>query len=282
MKKQLLIFLTFCLSAFFICACQNQEQEGDSSEEPEQEMVSPFDQLPDSEAGDIVRKAIEWAGGWEKWAGKKTLSYTKITQYYDSTGTMEREARQLHQYQLHPQIKMNISWVEDQDRYTIINNGQQAWKLKNDKALTEKSDVNHGWNSSFGSQYVMCMPFKLADPGTVLDYEGLDTLANGEIVHSIKTTYEEGAGSAAGMHTWWYYFDQETYRPVANFLDYGNGYSYTQYEAFTEVDGIQLNQERKSYPSNAQRDLQAVRTIYKNEDVQLDTKLDDALFEPPN
>lgn len=281
MRIPILTQFIFLLTILVLCNCQNQEQSPQDQEQSPPPPVASLDNLPDSEAGDIVRKSIDWAGGWDNWTGKKYLSYTKIIQYYDSTGTMERESRQLHRYQLHPQIKVNISWQEDQDQYTIVNNGEQAWKLKNGAQLTEQSDINHAWNSSFGSHYVMCMPYKLADPGTVLTYEGLDTLADGSVVHAIKTTYEKGAGSAAGMHTWWYYFDTDTYRPVANFLDYGDGFSYTHYEAFEVVDGLQLNKERKSYPTNANGDLEYLRTIYKNEDIQFDSQLEVALFEAP-
>lgn len=243
--------------------------------------MSALKRLPDNEAGNVVSKAIAAAGGWEDWAAKKTLSYTKVIQFFDSIGSMEREVRQLHQYQLQP-LKMRISWEEEGDHYTVINNGQQVWKLKNDQSLTEQTDIDQAWNSSFGSHYVMCMPFKLTDPGTVLTYQGLDTLSGGQVVHAIKTTYQEGAGSAAGKHTWWYYFDKDNYSLAANFLDYQDGFSYTQYVAFAEIQGIKLNKERKSYSTNADRDLKYVETVYKNENIQFDVTLEESLFEPPN
>lgn len=263
------------------CQIDKIDTTSKQQEQSPTETTSSLERLPNDKAGEVVKKAIEWAGGWEAWDKKKTLSYTKITQYFDSTGTMEREVKQLHQYQLQPQLKVNMTWEEEGDSYTIINNGEQAWKLKNGKEMKEQADVNHAWNSSFGSNYVMCMPFKLTDPGTVLAYEGLDTLDNGKVVHSIKTDYQEGAGSAAGMHTWWYYFEKDSYAPAANFLDYGNGFSYTQYEAFLEKDGIKLNQRRNSYRTNENRDLKYVRTVYMNEDVVFDKKIDAALFELP-
>lgn len=270
----------FLLGAILLIGCASEGEDSASDKESIHYEVSPLERLPDQEAGNVVKKAIEEAGGWEKWADKKTLSYTKVIQYFDSMGAMEREIRQLHQYRLHPHLKIKISWEEDGNDYTIINNGQQAWKLKNGQQLTEQSDINHAWNSSFGSHYVMCMPFKLTDPGTVLTYEGLDTLANGQVVHSIKTTYKEGAGSAAGIHTWWYYFDKDDYGLAANFLDYGDGFSYTQYEAFAEIEGIKLNKERKSYSTSADRDLEYVKTVYKNENIQFDVELDNVRFEP--
>jgi len=271
-------FLFGLLTLLFGCVSdadhESLEQKSTNAEIP------LIDQLPSNEAGKIVRSAIRGAGGWDSWVSKKTLSYIKVMQFMDSTGSIKRELHQLHQYQLQPNIKVRISWEEAGDKYVIVNNGQQAWKLKNGKEQKEQSDIGHAWNSSFGSQYVMCMPFKLTDPGVVLTYEGLDTLAKGEIVHSIKVTYEEGAGSAAGMHTWWYYFDVDNFTPVANFLDYGDGYDFTRYEAFAEVDGIQLNKERESYHTDARRNLKYVTTRYRNEDIKFNVEMAEGLFEP--
>lgn len=272
--------LVICL--IFITGCTNDDGVSEHVVEASNSALSPFDQLPDNEAGNIVRKAIENAGEWNSWVDKKTLSFTKTTQYFDSTGNMKRELVQLHQYQLQPQIKMRITWQDKGDEYIILNNGQQAWKIKNGQLLTEDSDINSAWNSSFGSQYVMCMPYKLTDPGVVLKYDGLDTLVNGKIVHAIKTTYEKGAGSSAGFHTWWYYFNKNDYSLAANFLDFGNGFDYTQYEAFSENDGIKLNSERHSYHTDRDRDIKYLTSIYKSDNIQFNIKLEDSMFEPMN
>ncbi len=280
LKALLLPYKILLLSAALTLSCTAEVKEKSADDTSVPSAVSPLAQLPADEAGNVVRKAIEAAGGWEHWADKETLSYIKVIQFFDSIGVREREVRQLHQYQLHP-LKVRISWDEAGEHYTVINNGQQVWKLKNDQPLTASADADQAWNTSFGSHYVMCMPFKLTDPGTVLTYQGLDTLDNGRVVHAVKTTYQEGAGSAAGKHTWWYYFDQDDYRLAANFLEYGNGFSYTQYEAFADVQGIRLNEKRKSYSTNADRDLKYVETVYSNENIQFDVTLEDTLFAPP-
>lgn len=276
MNELPLRFLSLCILFLGIGCSTNTPSE----EAVEENMVMTLN-LPDNEAGEAVRKAIDWAGGWEAYHEKKSMSYTKIVQYFDSTGTQEREVRQQHQYRLRP-FGVRITWEDDGDQYLMINNGEQAWKVRNDTVLTDKADVDNAWNSTFGSHYVVNMPFKLADPGTVLTYAGLDTLQNGKVVHVIETTYEEGAGSTAGMHRWWYYIDAEDYSLAANFLDYGNGHSYTQYEAFEEVNGIKINKERHSYPANADRELQYLRTKYRNENIHLsEDPLDDQLFASP-
>ncbi len=276
---------TYVLSLVFILGCsqqpaENQTDAGSSSQEDD--ITSPMETLPGNEAGNVVARSIEQAGGWDAWQAVNTLSYEKIIQYYDSTSSLEREIRQLHQYQMQPTFKANISWHEDDNHFVIINNGKQAWKYKNGEELTDQASQNSAWNSSFGSHYVMCMPFKLTDPGTVLTYEGIDTLSGGQVVHSVKTTYKEEVGSSAVYHTWWYYFDKNSYEPAANFLDYGDGFSYTAYADFTTLDGLKINKQRKGYRTDSTRMLQFVRTIYTNENIQLNVELDSTLFEQKN
>jgi hypothetical protein len=254
MRRSPIRIIIILLATFLVMGCKNSEKEEKTEEQVAKE-ISQLDKLPKNEAGDIVKQSIEHAGGWENWNDKKTLTYTKIIQFVNDNGEVEREVEQLHEYKLKPELKVKISWEEDGDKYVIINNSQQAKKYKNGVALQDEESMNSAWNSSFGSQYVMCMPFKLTDPGTVLKYEGIDTLKNGKVVHAVKTIYEEGAGSAAGKHTWTYYFDKDSYELVGNFLDYGDGYSYTQNEKMEEKDGIRMNTARKSFKANSINDI---------------------------
>lgn len=273
-------YACLCLTLVLLClqACQPV-----TNHTANHETVIPtasLENIPNSEAGDIVRKAIESAGGWEAWSSKKALSYIKTITFYDSTGEVTRVSRQLHEYNLHPRFQARISYEDNGKKYVILNNGQQAWKLEDGKIMTDEASKNSSWNSSFGSHYVMCMPFKLADHGAQFAFDGKTILPNGKEVNSIKVTYLEGAGSSALYHTWWYFFDPSTHELVANFLDFGNGYDYTEYLAFTSVDGIKLNQRRKSYKSDSLRMDIKVSSSYVNEEVQFMDALPLSYFEP--
>lgn len=244
--------------------------------------IHPLDRLPDNQAGAVVKKAIDYVGGWDKWANKKTFSFYKNIVQLDSTGQERKVTRQLHQYQLHPQFKARMTWEDKGNQYIIVNNGEQAWKYENGKELTDDKSTNEAWNSSYGSNYVISMPFKLTDPGAILTYDGLDTLGNNKIVHAVKVEYEKGAGSSGGYHTWWYYFDVTTYDLVANYLNYGEGMSYTDYQTFTEVGGIRIHEKRHSYAVDKPKEIGVLKTIYSNAEMQFDVPLADDVFEPLN
>ncbi|TMM57561.1 hypothetical protein FEE95_09400 [Maribacter algarum] len=235
-----------------------------------------------NQAEKLVNEAINHAGGMDKWASKKTLTYTKNIQSYDSIGNLIRTVAQVHKYQLKPSFKANMSWEQDGNKHEIVNNGKQSWKLLNGKIQDDKASVNIAWNSSFGSQYMVSMPFKLKAPGTILNYEGIDTLSNNRIVHKLKVTYEKGAGSAGGMHTWYYFLNKDNYQFEANFLDHGKGFSYTDYETFIKVDGIEITKERKSYASNAIMETTYLKTIYSNTNIKFDKEFPENLFQVDN
>jgi len=265
------IALFLCISMF---SCKTEPQKVVTR------ISNPLDRLPNNQAGEIVKKAITKAGGWETWSSKKNFTFYKNITQLDSTGQEIRKIRQLHQYRLKPNFGARMTWEKDGKKYTIINNGQQAWKYENGKELTDDNSKKEAWNSSFGSNYVASMPFKLTDPGTILSYDGLDTLENQTIVHALKVAYEKGAGSSGGFHTWWYYLDKDSYDLVANYLDSGKSQSYTSYKIFTNIDNIRIHELRHSHASDATKAIGRIKTIYGNEEMQFDMPMENDLFEP--
>ncbi|MEQ9424322.1 MAG: DUF6503 family protein [Cyclobacteriaceae bacterium] len=274
-------FSTALLLAFAIVACQEkQTQMQNPSEIPiDSTFLASYDNLPQNESGDIVREAIAGAGGWEAWTRNQSLSYNKTITFYDTLGNETRTLTQLHEYNLFPSFKARITWSENGNNYKIINNGQQAWKFENDIQMTDEQNVNSAYNSSYGSHYVMSMPFKLADPGCQLEYEGMDTIPDGTTAHRIKVTYAEGAGSSWNYHTWWYFFDPDTKQLLGNQF-YGGGYSFTQYENFLDVDDLTFNEVRHSHQSDSLLNLKYISSSYRNTDVKLGPLFSDEYFEP--
>lgn len=273
MRKQ--AFTILAVFAIMIFSCKTDTQQTFDSVST----IAPLEGLPKNKAGETVRKAIDFIGGWETWENKKTFSFYKNITHLDSTGQVERSQKQLHQYQIHPEFKARMSWTDKGNQYVIVNNGEEARKYENGKEMTDDKSKLQAWNSSFGSNYVISMPFKLTDPGVILSYEGIDSTTLKKRVHSLKVEYEKGAGSSGGMHTWWYYFDEKNYDLVANYLDYGEGYSLTTYETFEEVDGIRIHQKRFSHIADANKSIIQKRTIYENESMKFNEVFDESLFE---
>lgn len=269
---------------FIVFGCQSKSTgtvENKQSDNTYEKYIASYDKLPSDTEGGIIKKAIAQAGGWDKWVTKKALSFIKITTTYDSTGKVTKISKSLNEYNLFPNFSGRVTWEDNGKKYVIINNGQQVWKLEDGKLMADEKNKNSAWNSSFGTHYVISMPFKLADPGTIPKFEGEITLPNGKKVNALKMTYKEGAGSSALFHKWWYYFDPQTHDMVANFLDHGKGYTYTVYDAFVEVGGIKINKSRRSYKSDATMSKILLESKYDNEDVQFVDSFPASYFEMP-
>lgn len=260
----------------FFLACGGRAQ----SDEATPTATSSLDRLPPDEAGETIRRSVAFAAGsWDAWATTQSVHYTKTTINFDSTGGERERFVQLHQYALHPGPRMRIAWQADGRDYLLINNGMEARKWVDGRAATSQSDRDEAWNSTFGSHYVFCMPFKLADSGAVLTYEGRVSLPEIGDAIAVRVDYEQGAGSAGGMHTWTYFFSPEDYRLVANHLQYGpDDYSYTEYVDYRRIDGIHMPTRRYGYRSgpNYERFEQTSEIFY--DDVQFDVRLPDSLF----
>ena len=237
-----------------------------------------IDNLPENKAGEVVKKAIERAGGWDSWKEKKNFSFYKKITHLDSLGNEEKTVLQHHTYQLQGKFKARMEWSIGEDNFLIINNGEQAKKYKNGVELTDLASKNEAWNSSYGSHYVIGMPYKLTDPGTTLIYEGIDSTLLEVPVHCIKVEYAKGAGSTGGMHLWYYYFKVDDYDLAGNYLNYSEGYSFTSYEVFENVNNHRIHNKRFSYISNKDKERSLLRTVYENEEMKFDRELDENAF----
>jgi hypothetical protein len=242
----------------------------------------PLDNLPAGAAGDAVRRAIKHHGGMGAWTGKTTVQFRKTTTRYAADGKAARGPTQFHRYVLDPRMRARIEWEEDGRKIVLINDGGLGVKLVDGRPATATSDVNQARNVTFGSHYVFNMPFKLADPGAQLASAARRRLPDGTLADAVRVTYAPGAGDAAGMHTWTYFFDARNARLTANHLMYGPGqYEYTEYHDDMVVDGITIARRRLGFGADGSRRKGPQTSEIVYEDVKFDVPLDARLFALP-
>lgn len=225
-----------------------------SCQQKTQETTGDLPVTLDDSSRMIIDRAIAYAvglapahGGDSIWPQKQTLSFDKKSISYDSTGKVTRELDQHFDYMLKPEFRAKVSFMLHDTAVLLIHDGQQARKLFNGKASTEQKDIDNAWNSSFGSQFVISMPYKLKDPGLKAEYMGRVTLSDGTPAQMVKTSFMKGAGSNPD-HVWYYYFEPGTGKLLANSLNgKDNFWDYTRYERFDKVDGLLMPAHRKTY-----------------------------------
>ena len=243
-------------------------------------MRSPLDSLPAGPAGDTVRRAIAHVGGWEAWESKKTVQFRKTTRRLRPDGSAERERVQEHRYRLHP-FAARIEWEEGGKRIVLINDGHEAVKLVDGKKAAGQDETNGARNATFGSHYVFCMPFKLADPGARLDDAGSVKIGS-SLTQGVRVVYEKGSGDAGGLHTWTYYFDAKSGRLVANHLNYApRKYDFTEYLDEQVVDGLRLATRRHGYDADARGKVGPRVSEIVYEEIRFGVPLADSLFALP-
>ena len=223
-------------------------------EQTTEKTASPAAALPvamDDSSRVIIDRAIAYAGGYEVWQQKKTLSFDKKATSYDSTGKVTKVINQHFDYQLQPEFRAKVTYTLNDTAITLLHDGQQARKLFNGKVSTRQRDIDGAWNSCYGSEYVMCMPFKLKDPGIKADYVGRAMLKDGVPAQVVKASYIKGAGSNSD-HVWYYYFEPGTGKLLANSLNGKNNYwDYTRYQQLANANGLLLPAVRRGYAAKA-------------------------------
>ena len=179
----------------FLMFAFNSCQQNNSADNKKDSSATGLPVTMDDSSRVIIDRAIAYAGGYDEWQKKKTLSFDKKSTSYDSTGKIIRETDMHLDYMMKPEFRAKLTYKLHDTTITLIHDGQKACKMYNGKASAEQKDIDAAWNSSFGSHYVMCMPYKLKDPGTKAEYVGQVTMKDGVAAQIIKTSYIKGAGS---------------------------------------------------------------------------------------
>jgi len=236
---------------------------------------------PDSPSK-VVDQAIDHAGGWKAYTATRTIQFRKTIVRFAADGTATDTRVQFHRYVLNPSPKMRIEWEDHGSKIVLINDGHQAWKLVDGKIATAQEDINSARNSTFGSHYVFCMPFKLRDPGAELTDTGTELLTGGQRVRKIRVTYAPGVGDAGGFHTWTYSFDTASGRLVANHLLYSPGkYDYTEYYDERIIGALILPTRRIGYAADAKGKTGPKQSETTYDEIAANVDLRADLFAPP-
>ena len=134
--------------------------------------------LSADKGGEIIKASIEALGGWDNWKSKRNVRYERDNTRYEADGKVIHEV-QFHKLRLPPEVKVRQESLRDGKRIVTGFDGSNAWVTEDGKSITEEKRLSGARNSSFGTQYMLCVPFKLADPGTLHESLGPIKLTNG-------------------------------------------------------------------------------------------------------
>ncbi|HMQ49396.1 MAG TPA: hypothetical protein PKA00_18135 [Saprospiraceae bacterium] len=209
----------------------------------------------------IVQAAIEYAGGLSAWKAKKRLQFTKAYTLFLESGEIEKQVLETHDYQYAP-LKITIESEEDhQSLITVLENGQYR-RFKGDSLLhVGEEALEKAINSA---TYVVSVPFNLLDEGTVLAYEGIQKMPNGQMAEVVRVSYGQ-----ASSDVWRYYFHPESKRVMANSVVTDGHTSFVENLSFERIGGILFFKKRKSWRIDRAGNFQYLRAEYNYDNYQL-------------
>ena len=239
MKKrtvQSLLILCICCDLFISC---NFSQQKKSNEKVQKQPT----------ALEVVEKGIEMAGTMEKWKNITSLQYTKKSRLLLENGDVESDVTQRHHYVYRPDKSVRISWAVGKDSFLIVHTDSTSQKFKNDSLIDQGASVKSTVNSA---TYVLGMPFKLLDKGTILAYDGLKSFNKKDTVHAVNATYSpEQHKNHSTQDEWWYHFDKNTGAFVGSMVYHAPTYALIENLSMSTEKGLTFPKHRKSYRCDA-------------------------------
>lgn len=284
MKKTLagkLFFLNCIGSAVLIFISCNPVQKNQAISPDAIEQTKQYAMLLNDSCGNIIKECIIRSGGLEKWKNIKVLSYSKFIQQYDTLGNLDKEITEYHIYQLQPKWKVRMQWIDKDNEYILINDGDSSRKYVNGKLDTSKRAYRMAQLKTGGSYYVFGMPFNLTDSKAKLTYEGAEEIL-GKKVFCIRANYPEG-DSLAALYPWRYFFDVNTKDLVACAINEDDGtFDLTEYLAFDTINGIRFQSKRIIYLADKNKKPMYKGNVVTNSDFKFYDTVSDSFFNPPS
>lgn len=253
--KHILALLVSCLLLF--AACKPSVNEIDDT--------TALDRIADKKAAQLLKKAIDAAGGLDTWNSLKLISFDKHFALFTENGEIEKDQQQTY-------IQRNRYDGSDGES---VENPELRYQVGSD-FIRVNGDVNPDIeetalrNSILSASFVISIPFKLLDDGAVLTYMGKDTLDRGQEVEVLQVSYNpENHGNHSTKDTWWHYFDSQTYKHLAYMVQHADHYSYVENLTQTEAGGVVFPLTRKSWRVDENRNLLWLRAEYEYSNYQV-------------
>jgi hypothetical protein len=207
--------------------------------------------LPENEAGRLVARGIEAAGGWERWWQHEDVAFVSTLALFDPAGRAVSETIFLHRLPLHgePQTRLDSVGLAEEVVYGF--DGDEDWMLRDGRAVQGIPGIAFTRFHALSSMYLFRLPFMLAEVPATLSYEGQESLGT-KRWEKVRAVLEE---EAAPFDWLVLYFDAERglldrvlLSVRAEFLDHRLWVG--RWIDYREAHGVKQERRRTFYPAN--------------------------------
>ncbi len=241
--------------------------------------------LPAGSAGQILRHAIDAAGGWERWRAVRDVAFVTTFTIYDVAGNVSSESIGLHKSPLHVPPRVRLDSLGLPSPVTLGFDGKDTWMLRDGQFVRDPVRLELPRFNMISNVFWFSLPFSLAEmPVTVTDLteEG----DNSGRSPRLKVTLEPGAPEAPGD---WFVI---SFDPKTGLIDRVFGHitaSFLTHDLwvgkwldYQEWGGMKKERRRQFFPADAKGtimgDVVAEQLI---EDVRFNNQFPSQLFDKP-
>jgi hypothetical protein len=211
--------------------------------------------LPDGEAGAVLARAIESAGGWTRWQSAHDVGYVSLLTVVDplrdvSTDTIGWFSAPLHAG-LH--ARMDSIGLPTQVQFGI--DAEDTWILSDGMPVTAPGQLAVARFDMLTSVFWFSLPFALAEGDATVTYAGEQRDADGTRWQRLRVEFPADAAAVPGP---WFvlWFDGETglidhvhAQLTAPFLRHDLWVGY--WRQYRDCDGFRKERQRQFFPADA-------------------------------
>ena len=124
--------------------------------------------LPEGRAGEILARAIDAAGGWERWTSKRDVAFVSTLTISNPSAGSTSETLGLYRLPLHDYGKVRFDSLGLIEPVAVGFNGHDVWVMRDGHLVTDPGDLSLPRFNVVSTSFWFGLPFRLAElPVTV-------------------------------------------------------------------------------------------------------------------
>jgi hypothetical protein len=216
--------------------------------------VPPEPRLPAGEAGRVLLRAIDAAGGWERWRGVRDVAYVSMLTVVDPVRQVTSDSIGWFTAPLHDgaRARMDSLGLPTEVRFGI--DAGETWIISDGRPVTAPGQLALTRFDMVSGLFWFSLPFALGEASVTLTYLGEEEGADGQRWKKLKAEFDEPNPAVPGS---WFilYLDADTAlidrvhgRLTAPFLRHELWVG--QWLHYRDCDGIKKERQRKFFPAD--------------------------------
>jgi hypothetical protein len=206
--------------------------------------------LPDDDAGRVIRRSIDAAGGWDSWQRRQDAEFVATLTIFAPDGEVNSETIFMHRILLH-RAALRVDSIGLIEEVIFGFDGEREWMLRGGRAVTSVSGTAFTRFHAMADALWFGLPFVLAERPVELSYLGPEVEVDKQW-ERVRVAFNDAAVPADWMVL---YFDPESglidrvhARITAEFLAHPLWIG--RMRDYRDVGGLRKERRRFFYPAD--------------------------------